>query len=79
LCFTRRKPLPPCWHAVVDGGVGSHKHDQAKDRGLCRATGHDLTPVIVPPFLAPAAIVCGRCGTTYRIHPADLDKDFDDE
>jgi hypothetical protein len=58
--------------------VGSTKDDQA-DRGLCRAAGHDLTPVIVPPFLAPAAIVCGRCGTSYRIHPDDMYKDFDHE
>lgn len=77
--FHDAKWITPIVLGVVDGGVGSQKQDQMAARGRCRAEGHDLTPVIVAPYLAPAAIICGRCGTSYRIHPADQHKDFDDE
>lgn len=45
-------------------------------RDLCRADGHDTEVVEAWQSLAPVAIVCRRCGASYRVHPDDARVDF---
>lgn len=53
-------------------------HDQrmAVRRDECRAHGHTFDAVLVTGSLAPARFVCGRCGSSWRIHPEDQGQNF---
>lgn len=48
----------------------------AVKREECTAHGHSYTHVQVMHTLAPQHVVCSNCGSSWRIHPDDLRKNF---
>lgn len=45
-------------------------------RDECRSHGHSFDEIVKMSSLAPQGVRCSNCGSSWRIHPDDVDKDF---
>jgi hypothetical protein len=45
-------------------------------RDDCRVHGHELEMMLVLRSMAPQSIVCRRCGSSWRVHPDDVNENW---